>query len=164
MNKIFLGGVPTGPDVDRLLKEIEAKPGVEVSYETVERLIGANRTDNRFRCVTNSWRKRLFREKALEIKAEGGHFLMLTPDEALSCGISAFHKVGRALGRTSVKVTVINEAELSPARAETKRLMLREIEAVTDATRRAVKAISAPKPIKTTQRILDSALLGDSLK
>lgn len=153
MSKIFLGGVPTGPDVDRLLKEIEARPGVEVSYETVERLIGAKRTDNRFRSVTNSWRKRIFREKALEIKAEGGRFLILTPDEALSSGISAFHKVGRALGRTSVRVAVINEAELAPARAETKRLMQREIDAVTDATRRAVKAIAAPKPVSTSHRM-----------
>lgn len=157
MSKIFLGGVPTGPEVERLMKEVEAGPGIEVSYETVEQLIDVKRTDHRFRSVTNSWRKRLFREKALEVKAEGGRFLMLTPDEALSSGINAFHKVGRALGRTSVKVAVINEAGLTPARAETKRLMQREIEAVTDATRKAVKTIAAPKPVSTVVRLHDKA-------
>lgn len=153
MSRMFLGGVPTGPEVDRLIKEIEARAGVEVTYEQVERITGVRQRENRFRSVTAAWRKRMFREKGIEVKAEGGRFLMLTPDEALSSGISSFHKAGRALGRTSIKISVINETELAPARAETKRLLQRELDVVTDAARRAAKAIAAPKPVAASQRI-----------
>lgn len=152
MSKLFLGGVPTGPEVDRLMTGVEIKPGTKVSYETVADITGVRVNESRFRSVTNAWRKRVFREKALEVKAEGGCFVILTPDEALTNGISSFHKVGRALGRTNVKVSVINEAELSNERAATKRLLQREIGMVSDAARRAAKEIAAPKPVVSLVR------------
>lgn len=162
MSKMFLGGVPTGPEVDRLIKEIEARPGVEVTYQEVERITGIRQRDNRFRSVTSAWRKRVFRERAIQVKAEGGRFVMLTPDEALTNGIVSFHKIGRALGRTSVRISVINEAELTPARADTKRLMQREIEVVTDAARRAAKVIAGPAPVSPARRIVPPAQHGDT--
>lgn len=152
MSKLFFGGVPTGPEVDRLMNAISLEAGARVSYEQVEKITGVRATEHRFRTVTSAWRKRVFREKALEIKAEGGFFVILTADEALTNGITSFHKVGRALGRASVKVSVINETELSSERASTKRLLQKEIGAVADAARRAAKEIAAPKPVVSLVR------------
>lgn len=153
MSKLFFGGVPTGPDVDRLMKGIEIEAGARIPYKIVEDLIGTSVSEHRFRSVTNAWRKRVFREKAFEIKAEGGCFVILTPDEALTNGITSFHRVGRALGRANVKVSVINETQLSSERAATKRLLQREIGLVSDAARRAAKEIAAPKPVSTVVRL-----------
>lgn len=155
MSKLFLGGVPTGPEVDRLMVGLAIESGTRVPYGQVEELTGLSVKEHRFRTVTNAWRKRVFREKALEVKAEGGCFVILTPDEALTNGISSFHRVGRALGRTNAKVSVINEAELSSERAATKRLLQREIGLVSDAARRAAKEIAAPKPVSTIVRLHD---------
>ena len=152
MSKLFFGGVPTGPEVDRLMAGVEIIPGNRVPYQDVEQLTGVKANEHRFRTVTNAWRKRVFREKALEIKAEGGCFVILTPDEALTNGITSFHKVGRALGRANVKVSVINETELSKERAVTKRLLQREIGMVSDAARRAAKEIATPQPVVSLVR------------
>ena len=157
MSKLFFGGVPTGPEVDRLMKSLTIEAGQRVPYSTVEELTGLSASENRFRAVTNAWRKRVFREKALEVKAEGGCFIILTPDEALTHGITAFHRVGRALGRANVKVSVINETQLTTERATTKRLLQREIGMVADAARRAAKEIAAPKPVATITRLHDKA-------
>ena len=157
MSKLLFGGVPTGPEVDRLMAGIAIEAGVRIPYEKVEELTGVRVNEHRFRTVTTAWRKRVFREKALEVKAEGGCFVILTPDEALTNGINSFHKVGRALGRTNVKVSVINETALSNERAATKRLLQREIGMVSDAARRAAKEIAAPKPVSTVVRLHDKA-------
>jgi len=161
MSKLFFGGVPTGPEVDRLMKGLTIEAGARIPYETVEQLTGVRVNESRFLSVTNAWRKRVFREKALEVKAEGKCFLILTPDEALTSGIAAFHRVGRALGRTNVKVSVINETQLSPERASTKRLLQREIGLVSDAARKAAKEIAAPKPVATITRLHDKAGNGE---
>lgn len=157
MSKLFFGGVPTGPEVDRLMKGLVIEAGAKIPYETVEQITGTRASEHRFRSVTNAWRKRVFREKALEVKAEGGCFVILTPDEALTHGISAFHRVGRALGRTNVKVSVINETQLSSERAATKRLLQREIGLVSDAARRAAKEIASPKPVSSVVRLPNKA-------
>lgn len=153
MNKLFSGRIPTNAEVNKLMG-LPIRAGDTISYEQVCGLTGLSATETRFRSVTNAWRKRVFREMHLEVKPEGGQFVVLTPDEALSSGIKSFHRAGRALGRVSVKVSVINETELTEEKAATKCLLQRNIDAVADAARRAAKEVVAPRPHASLPRIL----------
>jgi hypothetical protein len=85
-SSVFFGGIPTEPDVNKLLEEInvkEMKPGETVPYSDVGIVIGQRVGTSRWRSVTNAWRKRLEKdyniiigcksfEKAFCILTEGG--------------------------------------------------------------------------------------------
>jgi hypothetical protein len=144
---LFRGGVPTGMDVDRLMKEIEISPGAQVDYSKVETILGVSRANNRFRSVTTAWRARAFRENALQSKAEGGMFLFLTADAAHDEAISSVKRVGRATGRLTKRVDAIDASELTGDRLARHSLLQREAAAMLEAMRRSAKSIVAPKPV-----------------
>src|SRR5574337_915133 len=106
-SRIFLGGVPTRPDVEKLLAKIDVSHGSIIPYRMVEDIIGIPRDQNRWRTVTEAWRKRLFRERRLQIIAEGESFKALTAAEAVAHGAKRLNAHGRAVGRTATRVDSI---------------------------------------------------------
>lgn len=60
---IFGGGVPTAPDVKKLVDSIGIpKEGDVVAYTQLEKLLRLNRDSFRFRTVLNAWKRKLFAE------------------------------------------------------------------------------------------------------
>lgn len=145
---LFRGGIPTGMDVDKLMKEIEVQPGTVVPYAEVERIMGVHLKATRFRSVTQAWRKRIFREKLLDSTAEGGEFYFLTADAAHDKGRRIIKQIGRATGRLTVRVDAIDANELTGPRREIHNLLRRESQAMLDAARKSAKAIAGPRPVQ----------------
>lgn len=66
-------GLPTKPDVDLIMKRWpDLKPGDRISYEEIEDCIGLSKNKNptRFTTITESWKKRMEKEKDTPIFCE----------------------------------------------------------------------------------------------
>ncbi len=153
-SRLFRGGVPTGPDVARLLEAIPAEPGTSVSHDQVAELIHTQVGSSRFRSVTNAWRNKLFRDRLLQTNSEGGEFRFLTADESLDKGLGGFKRVGRAAGRLRVRVDAVNPSDLTTPEKQGRHVLLRRAaQAVGDEAAKSAKTVAGPAPIQTTRRI-----------
>ena len=73
---LFFGGVTTKPEVRRLMEAFpleSLEPGFQIPYGEITKIIGAEPRSNRFRTVTNSWRKLLRSEHSI-IVDPSSHF------------------------------------------------------------------------------------------
>lgn len=152
MSKLFFGGVPTGPDVDNLMK-LEIVPGSEVSYAVIEEIISARAGSSRFRTVTSVWRKRIFRHRQIVSKAEGASIRFLTADEASDASRDDMHKIGRATGRAYTRVSSIKIEELTAQKREGHRLVVKEFDRMMTQAQQSAKAIAAPIAIKSVRLV-----------
>lgn len=143
---LFKGGLPTGMDVDKLMRAFNIEPGVQIAYGDIEKLLGISASDHRFRTVTNAWRKRVFREKLIQSVGEGGFIRFLTADEAHDRGRVGFRRIGRAAGRLATQVEAVNVENLTGERRDAHNLLRREAHVILDAARKSAKAIAAPRP------------------
>lgn len=147
--KLFLGGVPTQPDVDALMN-LEIVAGSHVTYDEIEETTGVKYRTHRFSSVVMAWRKRLFRERGLQTKARGGAIHFLTADAALDEAGVKMIRVGRATGRVVRDVGMIHAAELgSDEKRARHTLMAREAAALLEAARAAHKSITGPAPTQS---------------
>lgn len=156
-SKIFLGGLPTRLDVDRLCDRIAAEPGDVATYEDVEALLGLSRDTNRFRTITAAWRRKLERERGVQTECEGGSFRFLTPDEAFDSSVRRVRLLGRAAGRLHRRVETIEPAALTGDRAKKRDLWLRETRALAEAAAKALAVVAPPKPIPSIARTAPAA-------
>lgn len=145
MSKLYFGGIPTKIDVDKLMA-LELQPGAALPYADVEALIQVERGTNRFRTVTDAWRKRLFREKLIQSSAYGETFHLLTPDEAHDRGREGISRVGRMVRRTRIGIEAVDASQLTGDRRDKHNLLRREAEIVHDAVLKSAKEIAAPAP------------------
>lgn len=85
MSNVFFGGVPTGADVRKLLDAFpDIKPGDVIAYADVAKVIGADHGSNRFKSVTDAWRKTLLRTSNLVIEAVTGRGFRRLPEQERS--------------------------------------------------------------------------------
>lgn len=148
MSKMFIGGVPTAMDVDRLMSDLDPQANAQISYADVEAIIGVAHKEYRFKTVTNAWRRRLFREKFLQTVADGEAFHFLSADQALSYGRKGLSRIGRAAGRLRIRVDAINATELSSGELRDKHTLLRrESQAILEAVQKSAKSIAGPRPV-----------------
>ena len=67
------GGVPLDPDVRKLVEALGVpEVGTTIPYAQLESLLNTPWRSNRFRAVTATWRKKLFRDHNLVLKAIPG--------------------------------------------------------------------------------------------
>lgn len=100
-SKLFFGGVPTGPDVDRIFEALGVpEPGI-VGHETLAAIIGEEPASSRYRTVVKAWRDRLFNDHNVATDHERGIGVkVLTPEEWVRVeGLR-----GRGVTRHAVKV------------------------------------------------------------
>jgi len=133
-------------EVDELLN-LKVEPGSSVAYSKIEEILGLSRNETRFRTVTGVWRKKLLRERGWDTISESGEFRILSPAEALNAGISRLEKVGRAAGRTVVRVEIIEAHTLSPEEQRRHMMLRRYSRAVLESTQEAVKQVAMPKAV-----------------
>ena len=87
MRPVFLGGVPTKPDVDRIIDAypVEAmETGKIIPYEEIKNLLG-DVTKSRFRTVTNAWRQQMFRT----------HGVIIDPSRKLAQAFEVLSEYGK---------------------------------------------------------------------
>jgi hypothetical protein len=69
-NELFLGGIPTGPDVEKLIATLGIPTvGAVISYKDIADVLALDFSESRFRTVTNAWRGQLYRQHNLLLDA-----------------------------------------------------------------------------------------------
>lgn len=153
---VFRGGVPIRPDVERIMKEHgELRHGDLVPHSMIENVIGVKRGSNRYQTVVASWRKRLFRELALQFSPEGDNgYRVMTPEQCNSAAVNDIGKVSRAAYRTAVRLDAIDTQRLSEQGKQTHQIARRHAYLLTDMARAAKREISlaAPPAVKALPR------------
>ncbi len=66
----YWGGLPTEPDVKKLLAALGTPAPGLIPHERLEEITGHERGDGRYRTVVSAWRSRLLRESNLATRAE----------------------------------------------------------------------------------------------
>lgn len=150
MSRLFIGGKDTKPEIDAIMAAFEARPGTSVSHEDIAKAAGLDIGSNRFRTVTQRWRKMIERDNTVRVESRERVFHFLTADEAHDRLKVDLHRIGRAAGKMHVRASVIDVQHLNGERRETHRLFVRESAALVDSARRSAKAIQPPKPTQAT--------------
>lgn len=113
--ELFFGGIPTKPDVDKIARRWPTHaltPGQTIPYREVAEVIGETVRSNRFRSVTNAWRKSV--EPGHFIGADGqGHFVVMTESDKLALGQAKMKTAGRLVRRSVIVGTMIDVKSLS---------------------------------------------------
>ncbi|MCP4342930.1 MAG: hypothetical protein GY799_29615 [Desulfobulbaceae bacterium] len=103
-------GMPTKPDVDLLLKTWpDPQIGDKFEYLSVEDLIGVNRqsNSNRFRSITNSWRKRLLEKGVVVECVANEYFYVASADQVSSATYGTLQSIGKKARKHRRKLSVI---------------------------------------------------------
>jgi hypothetical protein len=112
---LYFGGIPTGPDVKRLLERFGSPAPGLIPYEEIERAIDERRGHSRFRTVVIAWRHRLLRESNIATRAEAGEGIrILTEPERVDegkrmIGLSARRVLAQHRWNLMIDVTKLDE-------------------------------------------------------
>lgn len=69
---VFRGGIPSGPDVEKLMKAFGVPdPGI-ITHDSIEKIIDQQKETYRYVSVVMAWRKKLFREYNVHVVGERG--------------------------------------------------------------------------------------------
>lgn len=150
--KMFFGGIPTEPDVKRLLAAFpEIVPDALIPYESVEKVLGTTRPTGRFRTITTAWRKRLEREQNFILVAVAGQgFRRLTEQDRSRMdtwrGVSHLRQFGRRTRDLCRVVTAAFSAQDLASHDHRTRCQLGLLEAARQTTKE-IAAPAAPKQL-----------------
>ena len=113
MSKMFFGGMPTGPDVRKLMKAFAAlSEGDEITHESVESVLEIVRRDSRYKTVTTAWRRQLLKDRNIELAAIANiGFRALTPSERVSGAVAGIRYGVRKVARSVNKVTSVETTD-----------------------------------------------------
>lgn len=114
MSKLFFGGVPTEPDVKKLIDAYGVpQPGM-IPYADVAAVIGLDPKSTRWRSVTDAWRFRLRRENNIEVRAiPGMGFKVLTEQERIPDTYVALRQTARVAREANRRAVSIDSARLN---------------------------------------------------
>ena len=115
--KLYLGGLPTAPDVKRLRERFPdnaLRVGQIVDYADVEATLGCARHTYRFKTVTNRWRKLVEKESGVIIGAMAGKgFAVLDDHQKLDASGAKPRSAARAARRSYVLAGHIDRKNLT---------------------------------------------------
>ena len=157
--KVFLGGLPTGPDVKRLIEQLgEINPGRVITYDETCVVVGVKRDSHRLRSLVTAWRRRLYREMNYVFEAVPGQGLRRVTEEERSKGNALhFRRRVRGIRRDTADQALVDTSALSPKELRAHDHRRRVQEAATDALSRAVKEIASPPAVKALPRAVHDA-------
>jgi hypothetical protein len=153
---LFLGGVPTEPDVKALMVAFpEIDPGAVVTYEQIESIINVKRGSSRFVTVTNAWRSRLLKDKNIEVRPLRGIGLRrLTEAERVSENIGGVAKGARIIRRSGNRLMRVEPARLDEIERRKRDHAIRLADAAVGTIRNGMREIaeSALAPVASLPR------------
>lgn len=112
---LFRGGVPTAPDVRRLVEAFGVpEEGALIPYTEIEKVLGYERKSCRGNTVLWTWRRQLLREHNVMMGTRPEGLVALTPAERVSVGKTKIGHGLRGVRRGSVLLETTDRARLSP--------------------------------------------------
>lgn len=152
---IFQSGVPTEPDVKRL---IEAFPklveGQTIAYQDIEVILGIDRKQSRYRTVTTAWRRAMLRVHNIEIEAvKSLGFRVMPPNDRLTGSVKRFGRGVRAVGRSVGTMRRVPAERLSEEQQRVYDHASRRMQSTLDHARGEAQSIAAVfRPQEQLQR------------
>lgn len=115
-SNLFLGGVPTKPDVDKL-REAFGVPaeGTLLPWKSIESACGLKRGTHRFTTVVVAWRKALDREHNVILgPCQGKGLVCLPPNERVQLSAGKVKSGVRMVGRGARISATSDRSRMSP--------------------------------------------------
>jgi hypothetical protein len=112
-SRIFWGGVPTEPDVRKLLQHYGAPTeGTLIAYDELHAILHLPK-GSRFKSVLSAWRKQLMKEFNIDTKAEPGKgILILAPHERVNESSKNLIQAARRVRRGYLRASTVPVARL----------------------------------------------------
>lgn len=156
MSKLFLGGLPTGPDLRKLKESIDLSPGETVSYERLAEVLQLDARSRRFAVVLNAWRKDMRRAQNIDTAVVRAVGIRRLPEaERVTAAAGDFVRGVRVVRRSFERLDAVPMERLTEAERNTATHARRVIEASFLASREATKQIAtAFAPPKTLPRLV----------
>jgi hypothetical protein len=112
----FFGGVPTEPDVDRLIAEIGVpEAGALISYSALQGIIHSERRSARFNTVIGAWRRRLYNAHNLVLRAVSRKgYEVLLDGQRITFSTNAYKHGLRRVRRAADVAAKTNGEKLTP--------------------------------------------------
>lgn len=154
MSKAFFGGLPTALDLRRLAEAFpQIEEGDEITHEEVAEVLEVDQTGNRYRTVTNAWRKQLLNEHNVELGALPGiGFRSLTPSERVSGGVKGVQSGTRKQLRSVRRVALVRTEDEQLRNKQ--HLLMRYGAALQSMASTMIKEIEFPKPPEQMPRVI----------
>lgn len=111
----FFGGVPTGPDVERLIEHFGVPgPGL-ILHADIVAILGIDFRSSRYRCVVGIWRRRLRREHNISTEGVPGEGIrVLAEVERIGKSVRGLRSGTRKIGSAWREVRDVKTEELEP--------------------------------------------------
>ena len=143
---IFRGGVPTEPDVKTLMQHIDIwgwAQGAIIPYSHVENVINVTKDSYRFKSVTASWKRRMLRERNMDVIAVAGVGYRWLPEaERVTESVRDNVKHTKGIGRAVRRISLVRGEMLSDKERGQKDHAQQLMEHNFDAVRRSMKKIA----------------------
>lgn len=106
---VLIHGVPTGPDVKKIMDAFpDIQVGQIITHAEIEAVTGLMRKTSRYSTVTKAWKDELLDKKDIEMKAEYGQgFKRLNPQERIESNIDVMHQGIRKVKRGARRVGIV---------------------------------------------------------
>lgn len=142
--RLFLGGLPTEPDVRKLIDAFpRLEPGAEISHAEIAKVIGVDRDSDRYRTVTNAWRRLLKKDHNVRLKAlPGVGFKSIDGMERVIDNMHGFTQGARKIRKAADDVRRVEIGKLSQEQQRVAEHTLRHMEATVDHLQKTSKAIA----------------------
>ena len=120
---LFRNGVPTAPDVKKLLETFPVQSmqeGQILTYNDVAQAIGVHVRSSRFKTVTAAWRKTLEQTTSIVLKTLAGQGYMVANDRSkLDMAVGKYSTATKMMAKAVVITTKIDTAKLDSSERET---------------------------------------------
>lgn len=116
MAKLFFAGIPTENEVNQLMDTFGVPTmGTVITYSQIEGVVGVEQGTSRFRTIASAWRRRLYREFNLILKAVTGEgFKVLDNSGRVDFSTSVYKHGIRRVVRASDIAAKTDRSSLSP--------------------------------------------------
>lgn len=113
---LFLSGIPTKPDVDKLRKAFGVPAeGVVITYAQLSEVIGSDPKSHRFKTVVGHWRKVLLSEHRVWTAAERGTGIYrMNPNEEAEASVCERKAGFRKLRKSARLILGVDRSRLTP--------------------------------------------------
>lgn len=142
--KLVVGGMPTEPDVKRLIEAFPSpKIGEIITHQQIVSVIGAAPGSTRYRTVVTAWRRQLFRQHNIDTKAVPGiGIAFLTASERVTESIRGYSAHVRGIRRDVRRIRSVRAEELTDQQQRATEHATRHMEATLSQARTDSKAIA----------------------
>lgn len=155
MANLYLGGIPTAPDVKRLHDEFGVpNPGDEFTHQTIEFILGLKRNSSRYRTVTSAWRKELLTDKNIDLAAVPGEgYRCLDQSERVEANVKIQKQGIRRTGKGVKRLMLQPHDKLDQVLAARRDHAIKLGGAIFQSGQQMMRELSPPKAAQQTSQL-----------